>query len=200
MNRSESKYFNTALLMDEALLCLLEKKNFEFITVKEICKKAGVNRSTFYLHYENTNDLLVEAISLINKRFISSFSDQKEKIKNINQATKEDVNFITPEYLTPYLQFVKENKKVFKTIHSNAKLFGVEKTFSKMYKEIFEPALRKFNISKNDEQYIFEFFTQGILSIIMKWISLDCQDEIEHIQNIILNCVNAENRFKNEIK
>ena len=50
MNKSESKYYNTALLMDEALLILLEKKEYDFITVKEICEKAGVNRSTFYLH------------------------------------------------------------------------------------------------------------------------------------------------------
>ena len=40
MNKSESKYYNTALLMDESLLLLLEKKEYEFITVKEICEKA----------------------------------------------------------------------------------------------------------------------------------------------------------------
>ena len=51
MNRSESKYFNTARLMDDALIDLLSEKEFEYITVKEICEKAGVNRSTFYLHY-----------------------------------------------------------------------------------------------------------------------------------------------------
>ena len=50
MNKAESKYFNTARLMDEALLILLEKKDIEYITIKEICNKAGVNRSTFYLH------------------------------------------------------------------------------------------------------------------------------------------------------
>lgn len=52
MNRSESKYFNTAARMDMAFLQLLEKKKFDYITVKGICEKAGVNRSTFYLHYE----------------------------------------------------------------------------------------------------------------------------------------------------
>ena len=52
MNKSESKYFNTALCMDEALISLLKVKDLEYITVKEICEKAGVNRSTFYLHYE----------------------------------------------------------------------------------------------------------------------------------------------------
>ena len=47
LNKSESKYYNTASLMDEALILLLEKKEYSFITVKEICEKAGVNRSTF---------------------------------------------------------------------------------------------------------------------------------------------------------
>ena len=60
MNKNESKYFNTATKMDEALITLLEKKDFEYITIKEICNTAGVNRSTFYLHYENVSDLLKE--------------------------------------------------------------------------------------------------------------------------------------------
>lgn len=50
MNEFNSKYFKTALRMDEALIALLEKKDLEYITVKEICEEADVNRSTFYLH------------------------------------------------------------------------------------------------------------------------------------------------------
>ena len=44
MNKSESKYFHTAEKMDQAFLELLEKKDFAYITVKEICEKAGVHR------------------------------------------------------------------------------------------------------------------------------------------------------------
>lgn len=62
MNKNESKYFNTALKMDKAFLEILEGKDFAYITVKEICEKAGVNRSTFYLHYETIVDLLDESI------------------------------------------------------------------------------------------------------------------------------------------
>ena len=54
MNKNENKYFNTAVKMDKALLLLLSKKDFEDITIKEICEAAEVNRSTFYLHYDNT--------------------------------------------------------------------------------------------------------------------------------------------------
>ena len=45
MNKNESKYFNTAVKMDKAFLARIEKKDFAYITVKEICEKAGVNRS-----------------------------------------------------------------------------------------------------------------------------------------------------------
>ena len=73
MNKSESKYFNTAIKMDKAFLQLLEKKDFEYISIKEICEKAGVNRSTFYLHYDNISDLLSESIRFMNEQFLSYF-------------------------------------------------------------------------------------------------------------------------------
>lgn len=55
--------------MDEAFLSILEKKDLEYITVKEICTAAGVNRSTFYLHYETINDLLEESAQHIKDSF-----------------------------------------------------------------------------------------------------------------------------------
>lgn len=198
MNKSESKYFNTASLMDEALLCLLEKKDFEYITVKEICKKAGVNRSTFYLHYENVNDLLAETIELINKKFLLVFQDKKKKIKNIPCMKKEDLIFISPEYLTPYLEFIKQNQRIFRTTCRNPKLFEAEKTFTKMYAEIFKPILNKFNLSLQDQSYVFEFYAHGILAIIMKWVSLNCEDSVQHIQKLILDCVDVKRYMSNE--
>ena len=73
MDKNQSKYFYTASLMDEALLALLQKKDYESITVKEVCEKAGVNRSTFYLHYENMDDLLGESYELICNRFLPMY-------------------------------------------------------------------------------------------------------------------------------
>ena len=127
MNKNESKYFNTALLMDEALLQLLEKKDFAFISVKEICQKAGVNRSTFYLHYENTNELLEETIERLNERFVSSFP------KDLIHTFKGKI-LTSKEFLTPYLIFVKENKRAYKLIHQKPELFLVIKHLEKCIK------------------------------------------------------------------
>lgn len=57
--------------MDAAFLELLGKKDFSYITVKERCETAGVNRSTFYLHYETIGDLLAESVDYMNDQFLA---------------------------------------------------------------------------------------------------------------------------------
>ena len=43
MNKNESKYFKSAEKMQSALISLLDKKEYEMITVKGIWEEAGVN-------------------------------------------------------------------------------------------------------------------------------------------------------------
>ena len=45
LNKSQSKYYNTACLMDEALILLLDKKEYTFITVKEICEVSKTRKN-----------------------------------------------------------------------------------------------------------------------------------------------------------
>ncbi|MBR5539064.1 MAG: TetR/AcrR family transcriptional regulator, partial [Clostridia bacterium] len=101
MNKSESKYFNTATKMDLALISLLKKKSFDYITVSEICEIAGVNRSTFYLHYETVGDLLDETARYLLNDFLSYFStDTKRVALNLENCELNDLVFICDKYLT----------------------------------------------------------------------------------------------------
>ena len=172
MNKSESKYYNTALLMDEALLALLQKKEFEYITVKEVCKKAGVNRSTFYLHYDGMPDLLDESIEMIYKRFQSKYEGLNSW--DAEKSDKTACFFITPEYLAPYLSFVKENKKIFRLICEKPGLFRTRETFEKMYERIFCPILEKYSVEKSAQPYVFAYYFGGISSVITDWVKRDC--------------------------
>lgn len=133
MDKYKSKYLNTALCMDEALLILLENKEYEYITVKEICQKAGVNRSTFYLHYETIDDLLKETIEMVNERFYNSFGPVKDSFKGNWKVSskKEELVLITPKYLSPYLNFIKDNKKLFKLMYSDQYYLIVKKYLEK---------------------------------------------------------------------
>ncbi len=185
MNNNESKYFYTAGLMNQALLYLLEKKDIEFITVTEITKKAGVNRSTFYLHYENIYELLEETLENLNKKFLSSFA---VKIP-LEIKSKQDAFLITSDFLVPYLQFCKEHKRLLKLVHQKPQLFQNKNAYQKMYDKIFYPAISQFIKEENQKVYTLEFFTQGIVGIIHKWIDLDCVTEIDELIKIIKYCI-----------
>lgn len=48
----------TKRMLQEALLSLLAQKYINEISVSELCRKAGINRATFYRHYNTPNDIL----------------------------------------------------------------------------------------------------------------------------------------------
>lgn len=165
--------------MDEAFLLLLEKKDYDRITVKEICEKAGVNRTTFYLHYESVNDLLEETISMINKRFTDSLStvDWGDLRKEVLTSEK---------YLKPYLTLIKENKRAYRVVRQKGNLFNTKDAFDGLYRTLFSPALSHFGVSERDKKYVLAFYTQGTVAIIEEWIDGNCKDDVDIIIGLIM--------------
>lgn len=190
MNKNESKYFNTALKMDIAFLELLEHKDIEYITVKEICKKAGVNRSTFYLHYETIDDLLNESTQYINEHFNTHMKhNDSDFISNIENLPIEQLYLITPEYLEPYLRYIKEHKRLFATAIKNTTLLRLDQNYDKMFQTIFNPILERYTVPVERRKYLMEFYIHGLMAIIYEWLKNDCNDSIEQIISIMCDCV-----------
>lgn len=191
MNKFESKYLNTALLMNQALIEILNQKDYNYISIKEICKKAGVNRSTFYLHYDNIDDLLCESVQNINKKFLSYFKEcHSDFIKKIDDVENTDLILIKPEYLLPYLQYIKENIVVYQvSVKHPLKMQSIEK-YNLLNKEILFPIFRMFHIEEKRHNYVSAYYINGISAIINEWIKHDCKDDINYICDIIIKCIN----------
>lgn len=190
MNKSESKYFNTAAKMDLALISLLKKKSFEYITVKELCETAGVNRSTFYLHYETIGDLLNETARYLLNDFLSYFSADAQSVAlNISECELSELVFICDKYLTPYLTYIKDNKEVFGTVLSHNKTFGFESVYKRLFENIFNPILNRFDYPPKDRQYVMMYYLNGINAIVVEWIRNGCDKSIEEISRIISVCI-----------
>lgn len=190
MNKAESKYFNTALRMDEAFLELLSQKDFAYITVKEICEKAAVNRSTFYLHYETVADLLCESIEYMNERFLNTMElDSRKIVGRLKECAMDELYFVTPEYLTPYLNNIKENRRLFRTAIENPGTLRLRETYDKMFASVFTPILERFQVPAQYRKYMMEFYIHGLIAIITEWVKGDCADPIENIIAVIRHCV-----------
>ena len=190
MNKSESKYFNTAVKMDKAFLRLLEKKDFEYITIREICEEAQLNRSTFYLHYETTRDLLLESVRYMNEHFLTYFrSESKQILTRLETCPVSELILVTPEYLIPYLTYIRENKRLFQTVLAKSESINLDETYQKMFRHVFNPIMERFQFTLSERDYVITFYINGIIAVITKWLKNDCQDTIDQITSLIIRCV-----------
>lgn len=189
MDKHESKYFNTAKRMDDALLALLKRKDFEYITVKDVCEEAKVNRSTFYLHYENTNDVLEEVLSNLSSSFAKHFESIGKASLDIPRASLEDLYLLRDQFLIPYLEFIKENKKIYKAIRGNPSLFRANSTYDKMFKHVFTPILNRFGLEEKWHKYLMDYYMSGLSSIILDWVRDECVIPISELADFIQGIV-----------
>ena len=117
MYNSNQNYISAKQYIIWAFMDLLGSKSFEVISVKEIVKKAGISRSTFYLHFQDKFELMEFIRENITSKFLSFYDfDQKEKETatslistttiNICQHIFEFRNFYQYEFDNP--KFIQE--------------------------------------------------------------------------------------------
>lgn len=60
--KTDRRVLRTRNALGDALVALLQERNFEQITVQDVLDRAGVGRSTFYVHYRDKNDLFLSDV------------------------------------------------------------------------------------------------------------------------------------------
>ncbi len=152
--------------------------------MKEICEKAGVNRSTFYLHYETMDDLLQESLSYLFSKFKMKY-DSSAQVK-VDSDSLGNLYLITPEYIIPYLEFLYENKQIFMTAIKKPAIFEVSKHYDEMYSGIFNPILERFGVEPGERKYILTYHISGMHAIIIEWVKNGCKESAQYIADLLI--------------
>lgn len=190
MNAAESKYFNTAVRMDQALIALLEEKPLDYITVSDICKRARVNRSTFYLHYENICDLLREASQRLLDDFFACFPTEDASLSaRLSANGSDELFFLTQKYLHPYLTYIRDNARVFSTALAHIQPLGFDAVYQRLFQTVFDPILDHFHYPTADRRYVMHFYLNGINAVVVAWLDGGCRESIEEMSRILRACV-----------
>ncbi len=165
------------------VLQLLNRKSMKQITVAEVCRKAKINRSTFYYYYDNINDVLkdiVLAISFPMKDFFRTYNE-KNKCNFLNISNEEQEKVLLQEFWPENLRRIKENKEIYKIIMNNSSLFDFQKENKLIYSYFFEKMLNEIEIEEDKKETVFLFYFSGELSIIYRWILTGCKEPIDKI-------------------
>jgi len=157
------KIINTKKSLSKSLIYLLEKNAITEIDVSQLCTYAGVNRTTFYKHYNSLYDLLNELINEFFKKIEILFL----KV-NVNENTTSKVALL--------LKYLKQNREFVSVIMNNNTLTTISQRLITLD---FIDSLIKTNIQYrksvyiNDNYYI-DFIISGWYAVIKRWVNENC--------------------------
>lgn len=99
----------------QALYSLLHKEDFEAITVKQIVMKAGVSRSTFYIHFEDKYQLMDCLRETITSKFLAYYETNGKTKDKADLPTIQSITLLICRHISKYRNFYKHelNQPIF---------------------------------------------------------------------------------------
>ena len=151
--------------IEQVLIEFLQTKELNQISVSDICKKAELNRSTFYANYVDIFEL-ADTI--------------REKLEaEVSELYKDEITegFNSNNYLLLF-QHIKENQIFYRTY------------FKLGYDEKYRIWQYDYNLAKKHFgdsfiEYHMEFFKSGLTRIIKIWLQNGCKETPEEMFEII---------------
>lgn len=158
-------------LLKKKLILLLQSKSISAVKVKELCEKAELNRTTFYLHYGSPQDVLKD----IEADFLNSTKDVLAEISP---------SFNDIQYITAYLNFVHENADVFRILILDPQDKEFQKSFLDMMFNITQKQFAP-TVPKQIQAETYAFILQGDIAIIKTWMDSGFQKSAQEIAELI---------------
>ena len=163
----------TKMVLRQALLEILQEKSIDQVTVKEICERADVNRSTFYVHYGSPQGLLDDI--------------QQQMYEKINKRKKDFTN--RKAYMADMCEILYDNRELLRLLLKSGK---VEIMF--MITDIWKDDFRKYadiDSETADIDSAFLFITCGAMAVVISWIlgniSMSREKVVNEVYSLTMN-------------
>lgn len=144
----------------ESVIKLLNEKPLDKITIKDIVEDCGINRNTFYYHFEDIPSLI--------KCILDA---ETEKVF----AGQEDIASWEEGFIAA-AQFALQNKKVVYHIYNSVRREEVERYLNNIAGEVMrryvEMASKGLSVQEGDKKLIADFYKQALTGMVRDW--LDC--------------------------
>lgn len=151
----------TRQVLKDSLITLLKTKPIAAITVKEICERADINRSTFYAHYKDPFDLLEqieeEIITDLNT-YLNQYNFEQEQ--EALQMTEKLLEYVVTKY------------EIFQTLLNE----NADHTFERRVMNVARSFLIQSRIPNNENdtalsEYAITYVISGSIYVIKQWVA-----------------------------
>ncbi|MFZ6747003.1 TetR/AcrR family transcriptional regulator [Undibacterium sp. JH2W] len=169
----DRRILKTRLALREALLSLLTEHGWDELSIQEICERANVGRSTFYLHFDSKDDLLSESLN--------DLRDTLTVASATNGGQQQSFAF-----LPGLLAHMEENRLVFRNVVGRRSGYGVERRFREMVFQLIEQDLLKLKVTDNQRQMQACYLAGGIVDLMAWWVDASDGPSVNMLAQFIL--------------
>ena len=168
LKKEDRRVRRTKKLLTQALTELLQKKQVNEITVKELTDLADMNRGTFYMYYKDIFDML-EKIE----------DELFQKLDVIAQTHEHgDPTQQVKPILLDLFRFIEENQQMFRVLLSPN---GDMNFLHRLYEAIRERSLEIWkdqmgSLGEKEFDYRYSFVIFGCAGMIRAWVNRSCQE------------------------
>lgn len=156
-------------------LNLLKEKDISRISVSEICKRAEIHRTTFYVHYKDVADLMEHLVAEMYQQIIGLFVEEKKGMRANGFRQLFELIQRHRAFFCAYMDALGE----------------LNLTYDKLPAELQANIDRIIPImgfaSKEELMYHHTFFTEGLSAVIRRWIRRGCQESPEEMERIVVS-------------
>lgn len=158
MEKIDSRVRYTKMVLKQALLKILQSKPIGKVTIKEICEEANLNRGTFYLHYNEPNDLLREIENEFVNENMGYFSPYIQESNDVN-------------HLTGLFNCIMKNQEIcIILMGSHGAPQFLERIQSMMQDSILDQWQVEFpEYDHRDLEFVYNFIMPGAMRLILNW-------------------------------
>ena len=159
----------TKRALEQSLKNLLLKKPLNKITITDITEDCGINRMTFYYHFQDIYDL-VEWVC---------YEDAKKALEN--QKTHDTWQ----QGLTQLLYAVRDNKPFIINVYNCVDKGQVEKYLKPLTDDLLlgvvEEESINVNVREEDKKFIAQVYSYCFVGIMLDWIKNDMKEKPEDL-------------------
>lgn len=149
----------------DALKKLLAKKPLNKITISDIAGECGINRMTFYYHYRDVYDLILQICDESLKGALAenrTLADWQVGIRNLMKELRKEKAFYTGLYQSL------ERDKVSDYMYD---------LISKLLQEAMDQVPKTVAVSPEERQFIVDFYTYAFVGLLLQWVREGMKEE-----------------------
>lgn len=184
MGYNLEKQNRTKETITKSFIDLYQRNEYKKITVAEICLKAGVHRSTFYLYYGNTDLLLRE----VEDRLLEELQQFNHTLR-LFDFRKTNHDGFALKSLMPLVHFFLENRKTFVVFMSPQGDPCFHRKLKRWLWDAIVWSLHRGGFSLGAyQEYVLEGLVSNVFTLL--YLGLEKQElKTEEIANLIMKTV-----------